>query len=62
MAVEIWAHRGNSFQFPENTMEAFASALGKTVHIVHIPTDFMFSLGRQEVAHRESLKWLWPRR
>ena len=27
MAVEIWAHRGNSCQFPENTMVAFASAL-----------------------------------
>ena len=34
MAVEIWAHRGNSFQFPENTMEAFASALGIAPGIV----------------------------
>ena len=34
----------------DDYLQAFASALGKTVHIVHIPTDFMFSLGRQEVA------------
>lgn len=27
MAVEVWAHRGNSCQFPENTLEAFESAL-----------------------------------
>ena len=27
MAVQVWAHRGNSSQFPENTMEAFSSAL-----------------------------------
>ena len=27
MAVQIWAHRGNSSEFPENTMEAFSSAL-----------------------------------
>lgn len=29
---------------------SFGEALGKPVHIVHIPTDFMFSLGRREVA------------
>lgn len=30
-------------------IRAFADALGKPVNIVHIPTDFMFSLCRQEV-------------
>lgn len=30
-------------------LQAFADALGKPVKIVHIPTDFLFSLDRQEV-------------
>ncbi|MDO4291931.1 MAG: NAD-dependent epimerase/dehydratase family protein [Eubacteriales bacterium] len=30
-------------------LQAFGEALGKPVHIVHIPTDFLFSLGRKEV-------------
>ena len=55
MAVEIWAHRGNSFQFPENTMEAFASALALGADGLEL--DVHFTSDQQiVVTHDESIE------
>lgn len=39
----------NTFNTQNEYIEAFAKVIGKPAKLVHIPTDFMFSLGRQEV-------------
>lgn len=39
----------NRFNTQDEYIQAFARVLGKPVKIVHIPTDFMYSLGRKEV-------------
>lgn len=55
MSVQIWAHRGNSCQYPENTMEAFASALSVGADglelDVHLTSD-----GQIVVTHDESVE------
>ena len=38
-----------TFNTHDEYVQAFAKVLGKPARLVHIPTDFMYSLGRQEV-------------
>lgn len=39
----------NKFNTEDEYIQAFANVIGKPANIVHIPTDFMYSLGRKEV-------------
>ncbi len=55
MSVQIWAHRGNSIVYPENTLESFASALSLGVDGIEL--DVHFTSDRQiVVAHDETIE------
>ena len=55
MEVEVWAHRGNSCQFPENTLEAFESALSLGADGLEL--DVHFTSDEQiVVTHDESIE------